>query len=71
MKTRAEAKYYAGYSTSGQMAEFRLMPDVSPALVGKLNDAVRNQEEIDIDTNDIESYQSINWRNNHTSFKTE
>lgn len=72
MKTRAEAKYYAGYSTgSGQICEFRLMPDVSPVLVGILNAAVRNQEEIEIDTNDIEAYQSINWRNNHNHFKTE
>lgn len=61
-KRREDATYYAAYSTTGQLIEFVLMVDVSPALVGQLNKAIETQDEIELDTNDIQRFAAVKWK---------
>ena len=57
---REDGVWYAGYSQTGQLVEFLPMPDASPVIIGKLNNAIPTRSgDVDLDVNDVKAFRAV------------
>jgi hypothetical protein len=57
---RESGMWYAAYTESHSLIEFRLMNDTSPAIVGKIKQAAdRGKVEVNLNVNDVAEFHGV------------
>jgi hypothetical protein len=56
---RENGKWYAGYTESRSLIEFRLMTDTSPKIVGDMNYAVEARHWVVLNVNDVAEFHGV------------